>query len=120
MPTQTDLVIERFFDESGGMQLVVHSPYGGRLNRALGYALRKKFCAGFNFELQASANDDAGVISLGPHHRSPLSHVPRFLSSPTIQSTPQPAILDPPVFQSPRPCHPNPRLILLAFPRGPR
>ncbi|MDZ7674516.1 MAG: DEAD/DEAH box helicase [Acidimicrobiales bacterium] len=54
MPTQDDLVIERFFDESGGMQLVIHSPYGGRINRAMGYALRKKFCAGFNFELQAS------------------------------------------------------------------
>ena len=80
MPTQDDLVIERFFDESGGMQLVVHSPYGGRLNRALGYALRKKFCAGFNFELQASANDDAVVISLGPapqlpaRRRAPLPH----------------------------------------------
>lgn len=100
MPTQEDLVIERFFDESGGMQLVVHSPYGGRLNRALGYALRKKFCAGFNFELQASANDDAVVISLGPHHSFPLADVPRFLSSKTIRATLQQAILDQPVFQS--------------------
>ncbi|MFP5255938.1 MAG: DEAD/DEAH box helicase [Acidimicrobiia bacterium] len=100
MPTQEDLVIERFFDESGGMQLVVHSPYGGRLNRALGYALRKKFCAGFNFELQASANDDAVVISLGPHHSFPLADVPRFLSSGTIRATLQQAILDQPVFQS--------------------
>ncbi|HEX4866421.1 MAG TPA: DEAD/DEAH box helicase [Acidimicrobiales bacterium] len=100
MPTQTDLVIERFFDESGGMQLVVHSPYGGRLNRALGYALRKKFCAGFNFELQASANDDAIVISLGPHHSFPLADVPRLLSSRTIRATLQQAVLDQPVFQS--------------------
>ena len=100
MPTQTDLVIERFFDETGGMQLVVHSPYGGRLNRALGYALRKKFCAGFNFELQASANDDAVVISLGPHHSFPLSDVPRFLTPRTIRPTLQQAVLDQPVFQS--------------------
>ena len=100
MPTQDDLVIERFFDESGGMQLVVHSPYGGRVNRAMGYALRKKFCAGFNFELQASANDDAIVISLGPHHSFPLSDVPRFLTSGSIEATLQQAVLDQPIFQS--------------------
>src|SRR3546814_18227473 len=120
MPTQTDLVIERFFDESGGMQLVVHSPYGGRLNRALGYALRKKFCAGFNFELQASANDDAVVISLGPHPSFPLPDVPRFLSSRTLQATLQPAILHQPLFQSRWRWNLNPTLTLPRFPGGPR
>ncbi len=65
MPTQHQLVLERFFDDTGGMQLVVHSPYGGRINRALGLALRKKFCRTFDFELQAAATDDAIVLSLG-------------------------------------------------------
>jgi ATP-dependent Lhr-like helicase len=118
MPTQQDLVIERFFDESGGMQLVIHSPYGGRLNRALGYALRKKFCAGFNFELQASANDDAVVISLGPHHSFPLADVPRFLSPGTIRATLQQAILDQPIFQSRWRWNLNRSLIVLRFRGG--
>jgi ATP-dependent helicase Lhr and Lhr-like helicase len=120
MPTQDDLVIERFFDESGGMQLVVHSPYGGRLNRALGYALRKKFCAGFDFELQASANDDAVVISLGPHHSFPLADVPRFLSSASIRATLQQAILDQPVFQSRWRWNLNRSLVVLRFRGGRR
>ena len=118
MPTQDDLVIERFFDESGGMQLVVHSPYGGRLNRALGYALRKKFCAGFNFELQASANDDAIVISLGPHHSFPLADVPRFLSPGSIRATLQQAILDQPIFQSRWRWNLNRSLVVLRFRGG--
>ncbi|MDP8930652.1 MAG: DEAD/DEAH box helicase, partial [Actinomycetota bacterium] len=67
-PTLQTIVLERFFDETGGMQLVVHSPYGGRINRAFGLALRKKFCRTFNFELQAAATDNAIVLSLGPHH----------------------------------------------------
>jgi len=120
MPTQQDLVIERFFDESGGMQLVVHSPYGGRINRAMGYALRKKFCAGFNFELQASANDDAIVISLGPHHSFPLSDVPRFLSPASIRATLQQAILDQPVFQSRWRWNLNRSLVVLRFRGGRR
>ncbi|MGV3758841.1 MAG: DEAD/DEAH box helicase, partial [Actinomycetota bacterium] len=120
MPTQTDLVIERFFDETGGMQLVVHSPYGGRLNRALGYALRKKFCAGFNFELQASANDDAVVISLGPHHSFPLADVPRFLTPQTIRATLQQAVLDQPVFQSRWRWNLNRSLIVLRMRGGKR
>ncbi len=100
MPTQTDLVMERFFDESGGMQLVIHSPYGSRINRAMGYALRKKFCRSFNFELQAAASDDAVVISLGPHHSFPLDDVPRFLTAEGIPATLTQAILDQPLFQS--------------------
>ena len=66
MPSQETLVIERFFDESGGMQMVIHSPFGSRLNRAWGLALRKRFCRTFNFELQAAATEDAIVLSLGP------------------------------------------------------
>ena len=118
MPTQDDLVIERFFDESGGMQLVIHSPYGGRINRAMGYALRKKFCAGFNFELQASANDDAVVISLGPHHSFPLADVPRFLTPDTIGATLQQAILDQPIFQSRWRWNLNRSLVVLRFRGG--
>lgn len=80
------------------MQLVVHSPYGSRINRAMGYALRKKFCRTFNFELQASANDDLVVISLGPHHSFPLTDVPRYLTPTTIADTLTQAVLDQPVF----------------------
>ncbi len=100
LPTQQRLIFERFFDDTGGMQLVIHSPYGGRINRALGYALRKKFCRTFNFELQASANDDAVVISLGPHHSFPLSDVPTMLRSTNIRDTLEQAVLDQPLFQS--------------------
>ena len=85
VPTATDLVFERFFDDAEGMHLVIHSPYGGRINRALGLALRKRFCKSFNFELQAAANDDAVVLSLGPHHSFPLADVPRFLNSNTVR-----------------------------------
>jgi ATP-dependent Lhr-like helicase len=100
MPTQSLLVLERFFDDTGGMQLVLHCPYGSRVNRALGLALRKKFCRRFNFELQAAASDDAIVLSLGPHHSFPLDEVPRYLSSETLRETLELAILDSPMFQS--------------------
>ena len=76
MPTQERLVLERFFDETGGMQLVVHSPYRRSGQPRLGLALRKKFCRTFNFELQAAATDDAIVLSLGPHHSFPLRTCP--------------------------------------------
>jgi ATP-dependent Lhr-like helicase len=100
MPTQDRLVLERFFDETGGMQLVLHSPFGARINRALGLALRKKFCRRFNFELQAAATDDAVILSLGPHHSFPLGEVPGYLSSATLADTLAHAILDAPMFQS--------------------
>ena len=100
MPTQELLVLERFFDDTGGMQLVLHSPFGARINRALGMALRKKFCRRFNFELQAAATDDAVVLSLGPHHSFPLEEVPGYLSSSTLEDTLAHAILDSPMFQS--------------------
>ena len=79
LPTQVDLVIERFFDETGGMQIVLHSPFGSRVNRALGLILRKRFCRSFDFELQAAASDDAVVLSLGPQHSFPLSDLVGFL-----------------------------------------
>ena len=71
MPTQQTIVAERFFDESGGMQLVLHTPFGGRINRAWGLALRKRFCVTFDFELQAAATDNGIVISLGEKHSFP-------------------------------------------------
>jgi ATP-dependent Lhr-like helicase len=75
LPTQTHLLIERFFDESGGMQMVIHAPYGGRINRAWGLALRKRFCRTFDFELQSSADDDGIVFSLGPQQSFPLDSI---------------------------------------------
>jgi len=98
LPTGDELVFERFFDEAGGMQLVVHAPLGGRINRALCLALRKKFCRSFNFELQAAANDDALVLSLGPHHSFPLDSVPRFLNSSQVAETLSQAALASPMF----------------------
>jgi ATP-dependent Lhr-like helicase len=93
LPTHRRLVIERFFDDAEGMQLVVHSPYGGRINRALGLALRKRFCVTFDFELQAAADDDTVVLSLGPQHSFPLSDVPSMVSSKTVEAVLVQAIL---------------------------
>jgi ATP-dependent Lhr-like helicase len=98
LPTQRDVVYERFFDEAGGMQLVIHAPFGGRVNRALGLALRKRFCRRFDFELQAAASDDAVLLSLGPQHSFPLSDVPRFLSSRTVRGVLAQALLPSPFF----------------------
>ena len=98
VPTQRDVVFERFFDETGGMQLVVHAPYGGRINRGFGLALRKRFCKTFDFELQAAANDDAIVLSLGPQHSFPLEQVPRFLSSTSVDEALTRAMLLSPMF----------------------
>src|SRR5436309_2780409 len=78
-PTQQTLVLERFFDEAGGMQLVLHAPFGSRVNRAWGLALRKRFCRSFNFELQAAATEDAIVLSLGPQHSFALADVFQYL-----------------------------------------
>jgi ATP-dependent Lhr-like helicase len=85
IPSQRDLTFERFFDETGGMQLVIHAPFGGRINRALGLLLRKRFCTSFDFELQAAASDDAIVLSLGPQHSFPLDELPGFLRSARIR-----------------------------------
>ena len=98
IPSQQKLVLERFFDESGGMQLVIHSPFGIRLNRAWGLALRKRFCRSFNFELQAAATDDAIVLSLGTQHSFPLDDVFRYLNSRTVRDLLIQALLDAPMF----------------------
>jgi ATP-dependent Lhr-like helicase len=98
LPSQQILVMERFFDESGGMQLVLHAPFGSRINRAWGLALRKRFCRSFNFELQAAATDDAIVISLGTQHSFPLEDVFRYLNSKTVRGLLVQALLDAPMF----------------------
>ncbi len=98
LPTQDALVFERFFDESGGTQLVIHSPYGSRINRAWGLALRKRFCRRFNFELQAAATEDAIVISLSTSHSFPLPEVGQYLHSTSVEPVLTQALLDAPMF----------------------
>ncbi|MEO8378552.1 MAG: DEAD/DEAH box helicase [Acidobacteriota bacterium] len=100
LPSQETLVLERFFDESGGMQLVLHSPFGSRINRAWGLALRKRFCRQFNFELQAAATEDAILLSLGPQHSFPLADVFRYLHPNTAKDVLVQAFLDAPVFKT--------------------
>jgi ATP-dependent helicase Lhr and Lhr-like helicase len=98
LPTHEDIVFERFFDETGGMQLIVHAPLGARVNRALGLGLRKKFCLTFDFELQAAASNDAVLLSLGPQHSFPLEDVPAFLRSHNVQDAVSQAVLRSPMF----------------------
>jgi len=98
LPTQATLILERFFDESGGMQLVLHAPFGGRVNRAWGLALRKRFCRKFNIELQAAATEDAIVLSLGPSHSFPLADVYRYLRAASVREVLVQALLDAPMF----------------------
>jgi ATP-dependent Lhr-like helicase len=100
IPSQSTLVLERFFDESGGMQLVLHAPFGSRVNKAWALALRKRFCRQFNFELQAAATEDALLLSLGPQHSFPLADVFRYLHSATVRDILVQAFLDAPVFQT--------------------
>ncbi|HKO98422.1 MAG TPA: DEAD/DEAH box helicase [Pyrinomonadaceae bacterium] len=98
MPSQQNLVLERFFDDSGSMQLIVHSPFGSRLNRAWGLALRKRFCRKFNFELQAAATEDAIILSLGPTHSFPLEDVFHYLNSKSVRQVLCQALLDAPMW----------------------
>ncbi len=98
LPTMNAIILERFFDEAGGMQLVGHAPFGARVNRAFGLALRKRFCVTFDFELQAAASDNAILLSLGPQHSFPLDRVPRFLASPTVEQVVRQAVLTSPLF----------------------
>ena len=93
VPTQKRVILERFFDESGGMQLVVHAPFGSKINRAWGLALRKRFCVGFGFELQAAANEEAIVLSLGPQHSFPLEEVFDYLHPATARDVLVQAVL---------------------------
>src|SRR5690606_31643158 len=98
VPTQETLVLERFFDDGGGMQLVLHAPFGARVNRAWGLALRKKFCRTFNFELQAAATDEGVLLSLGPQHSFPLDDVFRYLHPASVRDVLVQAVLDSPLF----------------------
>ena len=100
VPTQTTVIAERFFDEGGGMQLIIHAPFGGRINKAWGLALRKRFCRGFNFELQAAATDNGLNIALAEQHSFPLADVFRFLHSETMASLLEQAALASPIFQT--------------------
>ncbi len=98
LPTHDTLVMERFFDESGGTQLIIHTPFGSRINRAWGLALRKRFCRKFNFELQAAATEDAIVLSLSTSHSFPLEEVARYLHSNSAEHVLVQALLDAPLF----------------------
>ena len=118
LPTAETIVFERFFDEAGGMQLVVHAPLGGRINKALGLALRKRFCATFDFELQAAANDDAVVLSLGPQHSFPLDSAPRLLRADTAPAALEQAVLASPLFASRWRWNLNRSLAVLRFKGG--
>jgi len=100
VPTINALCLERFFDESGGMQLVLHAPFGSRVNRAWGLALRKKFCQGFNFELQAAATEEGIILSLNNSHSFPLEEVYRYLHPNTVRQTLTQALLQSPIFET--------------------
>jgi len=98
LPTQKRLVAERFFDEAGGMQLVLHAPFGARVNRALGMALRKRFCRTFDFELQAAATDDGVLLSLGPQHSFPLESIYGLVDARSAEKVLTAAALQAPMF----------------------
>ena len=99
LPTQEKVIYERFFDETGGMQLVVHAPYGAAINRAWGFAMRKRFCRSFDFELQATADDDGFILSLGPQHSFPIESLFPMLTEANAQGLLEQALLTSPVFQ---------------------
>jgi ATP-dependent Lhr-like helicase len=98
VPTQTTVIAERFFDESGGMQLIIHAPFGARINKAWGLALRKRFCRSFNFELQAAATDNGLNISLSEQHSFPLADVFHFLHPNSLRTVLEQAVLASPLF----------------------
>jgi ATP-dependent Lhr-like helicase len=98
VPSHTTVVAERFFDEAGGMQLVIHAPFGSRINRAWGLALRKRFCRTFDFELQAAATEDGVLLSLGEQHSFPLSDIFEFLNAENVQDVLVQAVLQAPLF----------------------
>ncbi|MEX1097469.1 MAG: helicase-related protein, partial [Planctomycetales bacterium] len=99
LPTQKRVVFERFFDETGGMQLVVHAPFGGAINRAWGLAMRKRFCRSFDFELQATADDDGFILSLGPQHSFPIESLFGMLTAENARGLLEQAVLTVPMFQ---------------------
>ncbi len=118
VPTQDTIVAERFFDESGGMQLVIHAPFGGRINKAWGLALRKRFCVTFDFELQAAATDNGLVISLGEKHSFPLESVFSYLHSNTVRDVLVQAVLLAPMFATRWRWNASRALALLRFAKG--
>ena len=120
VPTQQTIVAERFFDEGGGMQLVIHAPFGGRVNRAWGLALRKRFCVTFDFELQAAATDEGIVLSLGEKHSFPLETVFAFLNVKTLREVLTQAVLQAPMFMTRWRWNASRALALLRFVGGKR
>jgi ATP-dependent Lhr-like helicase len=118
VPTQSTVIAERFFDEGGGMQLVIHAPFGARINKAWGLALRKRFCRSFNFELQAAATDNGLNIALAEQHSFPLSDVFHFLNAETIQPILEQAALASPIFATRWRWDANRSLALLRFQGG--
>jgi ATP-dependent Lhr-like helicase len=118
VPSVTTIVAERFFDEGGGMQLILHAPFGGRINKAWGLALRKRFCRGFNFELQAAATDNGLNISLAEQHSFPLSDVFQFLTTETVTELLEQASLASPIFKTRWKWDAGRSLQLLRFQRG--
>jgi ATP-dependent Lhr-like helicase len=118
VPTQQTIIAERFFDESGGMQLVIHAPFGGRINKAWGLALRKCFCRSFNLELQAAATDDGLNISLAEQHSFPLADVFRFLHPASLDHVIEQAVLASPIFTARWRWDASRALMLLRFQGG--
>ncbi|MGA9811326.1 MAG: DEAD/DEAH box helicase [Terriglobales bacterium] len=118
VPTQDTIIAERFFDEGGGMQLIIHAPYGGRINKAWGLALRKRFCRSFNFELQAAATDNGLNIALAEQHSFPLADVFHFLNAGTVQPILEQAALASPFFGTRWRWDANRALALLRFQGG--
>jgi ATP-dependent Lhr-like helicase len=120
VPTMDTIIAERFFDEGGGMQLILHAPFGGRINKAWGLALRKRFCRGFNFELQAAATDNGLSIALAEQHSFPLSDVFQFLTEQTAKELLEQASLASPIFKARWRWDAGRSLQLLRFQKGKR
>ena len=118
VPTQKTIIAERFFDEGGGMQLIIHSPFGARLNKAWGLALRKRFCRSFNFELQAAATDNGLNIALAEQHSFPLADVFQYLQPDTVQAVLEQAALPSPIFGTRWKWNAQRALALLRFRNG--
>ncbi len=118
VPTQQTIIAERFFDEGGGMQLILHAPFGGRVNKAWGLALRKRFCRSFNFELQAAATDDGLNIALAEQHSFPLGDVFHYLQAETVQGILEQAACASPIFGTRWRWDANRSLALLRFQGG--
>ncbi len=118
VPTQQTIIAERFFDEGGGMHLIIHAPFGGRVNKAWGLALRKRFCRSFNFELQAAATDNGLNIALAEQHSFPLSDVFHYLQTETAQTILEQAALASPIFATRWRWDANRALALLRFQGG--